>query len=411
MLVRSRMPALQVKKVVAVGFLEATKLALEHIGAYRLELSQQRARGPAELPALYGDVRRLRDYLQRCVSGYRELVPLELSPADASLLVACFRRAIDAISSRLVERAVTRDESSWLEGKRALLAEWALQLAAKPLIELPLRAVSTQVLPFSRTLSTKLADKVYGSPQTRAKFGSPSVSMSGPATHGKPPSFAEQLLTLEVKDEPEATTVAAESRAAAEPAPYDFTTQSSPGTTLLDSRQLRDGRLRALVRMEQASWVRADAACDYRLATVLMAVILECAIVDHGLAFKTELGLTGLPEDWDLQAILLRGMGSRAEAQDTGLAYHLFASRNLLRPALQIAAPVVVTAASYARLLEFVRRALRALGFGAEGAVEPTAEAAAPPTESSCAALVLSELSPSDPGGVDATEGPMPVPE
>jgi hypothetical protein len=403
------MPALQVKKVVAVGFLEATKLALEHIGAYRLELSQQRARGPAELPALYGDVRRLRDYLQRCVSGYRELVPLELSPADASLLVACFRRAIDAISSRLVERAVTRDESSWLEGKRALLAEWALQLAAKPLIELPLRAVSTQVLPFSRTLSAKLADKVYGLPQTRAKFVAPSVSRSETATHGKPTSFAEQLLTLDVEDEGEAA-VPSESRAAAEPAAYEFTTQSSPGVTLLDGRQLRDGRLRALVRMEQASWARADAACDYRLATVLMAVILECAIVDHGLAFKTELGLTGLPEDWDLQAILLRGMGSRAEAQDTGLSYHLFASRNLLRPALQIAAPVVVTAASYARLLEFVRRALRALGYGAEGAVEPAAEAAAPSPqpEMACGALASPESPTNDPRGADTNEAPPP---
>ena len=33
------MPSLQVKKAVAVSFLEAAKLTLEHLAAYRLELS------------------------------------------------------------------------------------------------------------------------------------------------------------------------------------------------------------------------------------------------------------------------------------------------------------------------------------------------------------------------------------
>ena len=65
------MPAVQVKKVVVVCFLEATKLSLEHLAAYRIDLSQ-RANSPAtpELARTYGEMRRLRDYLQRCASAY-----------------------------------------------------------------------------------------------------------------------------------------------------------------------------------------------------------------------------------------------------------------------------------------------------------------------------------------------------
>ena len=55
------MGVFQVKKVVAVCFHEATKMALEHMGEYRLSLSQQGVQGNPDLPRLYGEARRLRD--------------------------------------------------------------------------------------------------------------------------------------------------------------------------------------------------------------------------------------------------------------------------------------------------------------------------------------------------------------
>ena len=58
-------------------------------------------------------------------------------------------------------------------------------------------------------------------------------------------------------------------------------------------------------------------------------------------------------------------MGDVAQPKDRSLAFHLFASRNLLRPSLQMVTPAVVTEASFERLREFVARALHALGFGA----------------------------------------------
>ena len=130
------MPELQVKKVVAVCFLESAKLSLEHLGEHRLELSQKGLTGPEELPRIYGGVRRLRDYMQRSVSGYQDLVQLDLSEQDASLLVGCCRRSVEAIESRLVDGDGPSDESQWLGKKRQVLADWAVEMAAKPLLEL-----------------------------------------------------------------------------------------------------------------------------------------------------------------------------------------------------------------------------------------------------------------------------------
>jgi hypothetical protein len=66
------------------------------------------------------------------------------------------------------------------------------------------------------------------------------------------------------------------------------------------------------------------------------------------------------------------------------LSYHLFASRNLLRPALQMVAPAIVTAASFERLRDFALHALHGLGFGVPtGTLPPGSISAAdfaPPT-------------------------------
>ena len=98
------MPQLRVKKVVAVGFMEAVKVTLEQLGALRLELSELGHPAPAELTRYYGDVRRLRDYLQRCASAYGDDSDLDIAPGDAAVLVACCRRGVDAIDQRLSAR-------------------------------------------------------------------------------------------------------------------------------------------------------------------------------------------------------------------------------------------------------------------------------------------------------------------
>ena len=354
------MPELQVKKVVAVCFLESAKLCLEHLGAHRLSLSQEGHPGPAELPRLYGDVRRLRDYLQRSVSGYQDIVVLDLSDADAALLVACCRRLVEAIDHRL-EGPVPEDERQWLIKKRQVLSDWAVEMAAKPLLELPLSRLATVSSEAVRALTSRLQGKVFGDVASRQQFRAPQPSQH--STSRGIATFAEQVASNRTivdayvlppeQTPPEAVPIApaAEKRATLPP--------------LLDHHKVQDPRLRSLISVDMNALDRCCQEGDHRLATVMLASVMESALLDHAMTRRSELGLTGSPDTWKIQDLLIGAMTDAAQPKDRALSFHLFASRNLLRPALQMITPTVVTAASFEALHEFVARALYALGFGA----------------------------------------------
>lgn len=360
------MPEVMVKKVVAICFLEAAKLTLEHLGAFRLELSQQGASGPAELPRLYGELRRLRDYLGRCASAYQDAVTLALVDADAALLVACCRRAVEAIEYRILDGAVPAEEREWLLKKRTVLSDWAVELATKPLVELPLHRLSPAVGEATRALNARLQDKVFGDVGKRLWIVGPGSAK---------PSLAAGV---EMSELATAMPEPAPARAVDDPARRDpsvdasgAVASSAAAAALLDHRKLRDPRLRALLGVDLQSFERCVAAGDHRLATVLLASVLESALLDHAIPRRSELGLTGPPDGWDLQELLQLALGDAALPKDRALAFHLFGSRNLLRPALQMVAPAVVTAASLDRLREFVERVLHTLGFGPPRAASP----------------------------------------
>ncbi|MCB9878853.1 MAG: hypothetical protein H6835_14760 [Planctomycetes bacterium] len=343
------MPAIQVKKVVAICFLEAVKLTLEHLAAHRLELSQRGAAGPSEMTRLYADVRRLRDYLQRCASGFQEQVELEFGDADAGLTVACCRRAVDGIEHRLTDGAVTADERQWLVRKRRVLADWAVELAQKPLIELPLQRVGARSTDESRSLTTRLQEKVYGNVVERPKIVAPSAGAGTGIATGLV-SFGDQLLAA-TPSEGEDVTGSAD---VSPPVPM----------TLLERGKVREPRLAAIVALDQSALDRAVQAGDHRIATVLLGSIMEAALLDHLIPRRAEFGLSGAPDSWNLPESLIKAMGEQAGPKDRALAFHLFGARGLLVPARQMVTPTVVTAASFDRLRDFAERALHALGFG-----------------------------------------------
>ena len=363
------MPQVQVKKVVAVCFLEAVKLALDQLGGHRLGLSQQGVKGSPDLVRVYGDVRRLRDYLQRCIGAHQEVVDLDLASPDAGLLVGCCRRSVEAIELRLSEHAVLPDERQWLQKKRQVISDWAVELAEKPLVELPMPKLSPVQSEASRALTTRLQNKVFGDVRERPKIVAP--NSQGPSMTAGLQSFAEQLVAMD----PSATEEGGSAPEPAFTAPHGTPAAGSSSfvhgvpthssvAPLLDHHKLHDHRLRALAAVDARGYERAVEANDHRLATVLLASLLEAALVDYAVPRRGELGLTGSPETWNLQDLLLKALGDRAAAPDRALAFHLFASRNLLRPALQLVTPAVVTQASFERLREFVQRALHGLGFG-----------------------------------------------
>ncbi|MGK0155545.1 MAG: hypothetical protein ACI9SE_002509 [Neolewinella sp.] len=103
----------------------------------------------------------------------------------------------------------------------------------------------------------------------------------------------------------------------------------------------------------------------------MLASIVESAVLDHAIPRRAELSLSGTPDTWNVKDVLLRAMGDVAQPRDRALSFHLFASRSLLRPALQMMTPAVVTAASFERLHDFASRAVHALGFGAPSKTLP----------------------------------------
>lgn len=390
------MPQIQVKKVVAVCFLEAVKMTLDHLGAHRLELSQLGVPGSPDLPRTYGEVRRLRDYLQRCVSAFPELVDLDLPSSDAGLLVACCRRSVEAMDLRLTEQAVTADERTWLQRKRQVVSDWAVELAEKPLLELPLKKLSTVATDAARALTTRLQNKVFGDVRDRTKIVAPNTA--GPSMTAGLQSFGDQLREIDpAESDPSGDALAAAARSTPAPEPRhgsgsfglgrDALSMSQPvadhtprgpaavapmqgadepvgASMLFEPHKLRDPRLRSLAGMDLRTYERLVEVGDHRLATVLLASLLEAAMLDYATARRAEFALAGTPDTWNLQDLLLKALGERAAPQDRAMAFHLFASRNLLRPALQMVTPAVVTSATFERLREFVQRALHDLGYG-----------------------------------------------
>ncbi|MFT4514457.1 MAG: hypothetical protein ACI91B_003167, partial [Planctomycetota bacterium] len=303
------------------------------------------------------------------VSGYQDLVVLDLSDEDTSLLVACCCRSVEAIDGRLVDGVVPPGERQWLVKKRQLLSDWAVEMAAKPLTVLPLPRLSPATSEAVRALNTRIQDKVYGDVSKRQKFGAPQTGES--AGHSSLAqgiaTFGETLARTSLND-------------TALPMPGPVSHQNPPPATvamntamppLLDRNKVRDPRLRSLISVDMNAFDRCQQDADYRLSTVLLASILESALLDHAIPRRAELGLSGTPDMWNVQDVLLRAMGDAAQPKDRALSFHLFASRNLLRPALQMMVPAVVTAASFEGLHAFASRAVYALGFGAPSQTLP----------------------------------------
>jgi hypothetical protein len=375
------MPRFQVKKAVAVSLLEAVKSALEQLGARRLALAERGAPAPPDLSRSYGDVRRMRDYLQRCAGGYGDAAELDLAASDAAVIVACCRHAVAVLDERANETTTAPMDRQTLQKKQALLAHWAVEMAAKPLIELPLPRNSQMGSEAMRELMGRLQAKLFERTRIEAPAAPTRGVIAGVRSLGEQVQSAPRPSEASPPSAPPALPAVEAEPVAAPPAPP---AASAPGEAepLFDLRRIREPRLRSLAHIDMRGYARALAANDHRLATVLMASVLESTLLDHVLARRADFGLTGTPDAWNMSDVLLMALGDQAEAKDRSLAFHLFSARNLLRPAVQIVAPVVVTVASFETLREFVLRAVHALGYGAR--VEASSGAGAPTADPTC---------------------------
>ena len=136
---------------------------------------------------------------------------------------------------------------------------------------------------------------------------------------------------------------------------------------LYDHNRLHDARLRTIAAMDLQSYAAAIAGQDLRLATAVLASVLECALIDHVMPRRHEYDVNGDPAGWDLPAIMLAALGDRAQAADRALSRHVFSARNMLRPSLQYLSPTIVTPSSFETLRKFTQRCLYQLGYGGPG--------------------------------------------
>jgi len=357
------MPTLRTKKVVAVCFLEAVVLTLDNLREHRLKLTQDGAAGPGDLLRIYGEMRRLRDYLQRCINSDHAAVAIELEANDTSLLVAACMRAVEALHMRLQDDDVGEPERQWSKKKLQVLSDWCVELATKPLLELPVPRLTPVVEGAVRALSVRLSNKLNGSrgaPQTTIL--APGAARAGGGPTGVAAEFGHggQLLSGELATMNAKPTL---ERAAPVTPSEDDQAGALVAPTLLDRQKIQDPRLRSILSMDLASFERAEREGDFRVAIMMLAAITESALIDHVQPRRADYGVSGQPDTWRMQEILMQVLDEGAQPRDRAMASQLFVSRNLLRPAAQVISPIIVTSATLERLREFVRRVLYTMGY------------------------------------------------
>lgn len=421
----------QIDKVVVAQLLEAVKEVLDHLSRWKIELNEQGQDSPDGLGQTYGRVRRLRDYLQRCVSAYPSPVMLDLGEEDENLLVSCAVFAVGMIDLDLQApgRPAGRDRS-WLEEKRRNLSGSAVKLASRPVERIPSRDPVSLNTPGVRgiiaavlrnvssadaartgaaaagsrpgasgrrpTQPSSAAPKSYFGHARPAASAPPHPTPSRPAGEAPRAPRYEAAQTPAPKFEPpqpsqqvrpalpaahHAATTGQPPAHDARPfaaSPFDATgvdagggaagaSPQAQGTSgafpLIDPRRIRDPRLRAMLAMDVSAYERSYAAHDYRLAMVHLASVFEGAVLDYVIPRYKQLGIKGPPETWKVEDILVRIVGDSLSSMDRAYLLHVIAARNLIRPSIQLHAPMVVTVSSLEQAAGFVRRTLVELGY------------------------------------------------
>jgi hypothetical protein len=491
----------EIEKVAAAHLLEALRVALDHLRDFTMTGQAPEMGASRNASATYAQVRRLRTYLQRCVSAYTEIVELDLNEEDQNLLAACAIFEVANLDRKL--NGPSRpgsDENAWMEERRRALTHWAVSFATRRIEHIPVADESLFLTASVQALLREIQRRVVAENQrsgvhrlTRETAGAPTVPAAPPAPmpaaayadpyagrmpptqqhpQAAPPGYVDPAWAhaqavpapgydpyYSAHPPPQDPRLAAAPPPAAYYAPPDElrrgpsgrefgipppphgaparpaaagpgypsaapgyqasrpayapapsapapAVHAAPGTTApdaalaqdptggldLEPRKLHDPRVRGLMLLDLRGYERALRANDHRMCVVHLGSVLEASCIDYALAHRRDLALNGAPETWNLEVVVRRVLGEDISSMDRALLFHLAAARNLLRPAIQLSNPMVVTAATQAELTQFVRRVLTAMGY--TGAAEP---AAPPPAASPMAAGAPAGLPPAPP--------------
>lgn len=334
-------------KAALAAMIEATNEVLGELGGRQLD-ANRRCVGPSHGPdvqAVYATLRRVRSNLQRKSSPKAEHVTLDLDPTEMAMLASCCARGAQILEQREGKDMEHRDRV-WSKQRRDLLVEHALGLATGPLVALPLPPVqlsgSTVLRDLRCRLHQKFSVKVDSIEPTGPEPTHP-ITISAPAFRivSVPPHRGEPDVVSAVQRGVD---------------------QFPMPKLLMAPPNLMEPRLRSIAAMDFRALGRAEAASDFRLATVHLASLLEAATVDCALRRVDELGLQGRADTWDLTEVLTRLIGERCTVRDRATISFLFAGSSLVRPTLQLHAPLLVTPELYSANCEYVTGVFRLLG-------------------------------------------------
>jgi hypothetical protein len=350
-----------VEKTQVTYVLEAVKESLKHLGNWGGgDLGG--VPPPREVAQQYSLLRRLREYLIRCVESFRVPTEWELSDDDENLLVSCIVHALAGIDRKAADRNTNPKDRAWLVEKRDSLILIGHEMQTKPVERIvhpsPHEMTTVSVLHFlERRFAAEQPPGVYPAvrdPQAGAPPAAPAPRESG--VFGFPPTPAPEAAP--VHQPPPARPPGGDpgpGPSARLPAPLpDGEDRWEP----LDLARVRDPMLRGLVGLDLAAFRRAERAGDHRLEMIHLSSILEGIVLDA--KFRIEGVVRVSPMDvLEELATILRPL----EPHEVDCLAQLQEARHLLRPAMMRANPVVVTRESVELGRAFVERMLLELGY------------------------------------------------
>lgn len=339
------------QKAALAAMIEATQEILGELSERQLD-SGRRGPGVSHGPdaqTTYATLRRIKSNLQRNFSPKNESVVLDLDPTEMAVLASCCARGAQLLELRESAKMDSR-ELAWSKQRRDLLVEQALGLATGPLAPLPLPPVQLSGSTVLRDLRVKLHQKFT----PKIDQGTPVVPPPVIAHSNVPADSPSFRIVSVAPQRPEAVAAHLIAETAIDGGPQP--------TTLMAPPRLLDARLRSIAAMDFRALGRAEAAQDYRLASVHLASLLEAATIDCALQRANELGLGGRADSWDLTDVLVRLIGERCTARDRATISFLFAGSTLVRPTLQLHTPLLVTPELYRANCDYVSGVFRLLG-------------------------------------------------
>ncbi len=382
------MLSLALERTTITCLFEAVRTVLDEVGRRQVESIRggEDVEFKRKLASLYGHARRIRDYLQRINSPTSGKITVELTPEDGDLLASCAVHEIGRIEASIKNHPPRNaTEARWLNEKRDTLAGLTDQLATRQIQRIPIGDPMELMTPTVRSLLTRVRSRSVTEAVQKGQLGLTEIfSQTGAVPgafglprHGVAPSLAGQPLPTGTGSVAAALTPTGDEPANApvpEPPSVEVTFAQSPPPPVVvespfDVRRMRDARLRTIAEADQAGHERAVRAGDWRMAVVHAASMLEALLVDAALPRAQGLGLRGTPDMWQLQTLLEKLLGDQIPINDRAFALQLATVRNVLRPATQIHAPVVVGESTWQQADALLRRVASSLGLDAESSL------------------------------------------